>query len=223
VEQVQALLGREVVDAVLADLRAPESRDLAALLPDFPGIPMFGVASFRPEDGALLLKWHRAGGRGVLVEGVDGPSAGEWMSARTAGERRRAALREAPRMLRLTEPRQVSVFEEIVAAVGRPLRTGALAKSLGLTREHLSREFAAGGAPNLKRVIDLVRVCCAADLLANPGYDVVSVARILRYASPSHLARSTRRIAGVLPAELRRVTPRQVLHRFARGRTRSRV
>ena len=39
-----------------------------------------------------------------------------------------------------------------------------IAQSLDVTREHLSRSFAASGAPNLKRVIDLVRLIAAAEL-----------------------------------------------------------
>jgi AraC-like DNA-binding protein len=92
-----------------------------------------------------------------------------------------------------------------------------------VTREHLSREFAVGGAPNLKRVIDLARAACAADLLGNGAYTVGAVARILGYASPSHLAGTAQRVAGVTPLELRELGPRGVLQRFVRGRTRSRV
>jgi len=92
-----------------------------------------------------------------------------------------------------------------------------------VTREHLSREFGAGGAPNLKRVIDLARAACAADLLGNPGYSVQCVVRILGYASPSHLAGTARRVAGATPMELRELGPQGVLTRFLRGRTRSRV
>jgi AraC-like DNA-binding protein len=116
----------------------------------------------------------------------------------------------------------VRIWEEVLLRVGTRSRTSDLADALGITREHLSREFAAGGAPNLKRVIDLSRICCAADLLANPGHDVATVSRVLRYASPSHLAQASRRVAGVTPSELARLGPRQVLFRFLRGRTRSR-
>src|SRR6266851_3709560 len=102
---------------------------------------------------------------------------------------------------------------------GSPTTTADLAAALGVTREHLSREFAAGGAPNLKRVIDLARVACAADLLGNPGYTVRAVVRILGLASPSHLAGAARRVAGVSPVELRALGAGGVLARFIRGRT----
>jgi len=223
VEQVAGLLHREVVDAVVVDVRAGHAAATFRLIGLYPGIPVFALSAFRPGDGATLLACRRAGVRGILIEGVDDVAGAELVAARTAGRRRRSALRDAPPLLRLTEPLQVRTWEEVLLRVGTPVRTTDIASAFGLTREHLSREFAAGGAPNLKRVIDLARISCAADLLTNPGYDVATVSRVLRYASASHLARSARRIAGVAPLELARLGVRQILLRFVKGRTRSRV
>src|SRR5207253_2637817 len=164
-----------------------------------------------------------AGFAGVLVEGVDNAVAGEWIAARTAQVVRREALADAPKLLRLTDRLQLAAWDEVLRRVGFPTQTGQVAAALRVTREHLSREFAAGGAPNLKRVIDLARTACAADLLGNPGYTVRAVVHILGYASTSHLAGAARRVAGTTPQELRAVGPRGVLQRFIRGRTRSRV
>ena len=72
-----------------------------------------------------------------------------------------------------------------------------LAKHLGVTREHLSRTFAAEGAPNLKRVIDLVRLLAAAELAKNPGYDIRDVASVLDFASSSHLSSTAQRVVGM--------------------------
>jgi AraC-like DNA-binding protein len=132
-------------------------------------------------------------------------------------------LGDATRLLRLSEPLQVQAWDAVLTMVGSPARTSDIAAGLKITREHLSREFAAGGAPNLKRVIDLVRTAWAADLLNNPGYDVSSVAHILRFSSASHLAGSARRVAGVTPSELPDLGPAGVLRRFLRGRMRSRL
>ena len=126
-------------------------------------------------------------------------------------------------MLRLTEPIQRRAWDEVLARVERRTTTADIARAVRRTREHLSREFGAGGAPNLKRVIDLARIAWAADLLANPGYTVGTVATLLRFASASHLAACSRRVAGVAPAGLSALGPQGVLQRFARGRTRSRV
>ena len=92
--------------------------------------------------------------------------------------------------LRLTEPLQQSAWNVLLGEVERPMRTTILATRLRISREHLSRQFGAGGAPNLKRVIDLTRIACAAQLLGNPGYAVQTVVRVLHFTSPNHLART---------------------------------
>jgi AraC-like DNA-binding protein len=183
---------------------------------------MFVLSPVRADDGVLLEACRVAGFAGVLVEGVDNAVAGEWVAARTAQVARREALADAPRLLRLTDRLQLAAWDEVLRRVSFPTQTGHVAAALRVTREHLSREFAAGGAPNLKRVIDLARTACAADLLGNPGYTVRAVVKILGYASPSHLAGAARRVAGTTPHELATVGPRGVLTRFIRGRTRSR-
>jgi AraC-like DNA-binding protein len=222
VQGVERLLQQRLVDAVVLDVRtcAEEGFGLPAR---FPRIPMYALSAVRPDDGSLLASCQRAGFAGVLVEGVDNAVAGEWIAARTAQVARRAALADAPRLLRLTDRLQLAAWEEVLRRAGVPTQTGHVALALRVTREHLSRQFGAGGAPNLKRVIDLARAACAADLLGNPGYTIRAVVRILGYASPSHLAGAARRVAGATPHELRELGPRGVLQRFLRGRTRSRV
>jgi transcriptional regulator GlxA family with amidase domain len=219
---LERLLHQRLVDAVVLDAKAtPEA---ALSLPRrFPRIPVFLLSAFRPDDGRLLAACVAAGVAGVLVEGVDDAVAGEWVATRTAQVARRAALAAAPRMLRLSDRLQLEAWEEVLRRVAGPTRTADVAGALRVTREHLSRVFAAGGAPNLKRVIDLARVACAADLLANPEYGVREVAQILSYASASHLGAASRRVAGVAPGELGGLAPAGVLARFVRGRTRSRL
>lgn len=223
-QAIESLLASRLVDAVVLDVKAVPQSDGAMALPSrFPRIPVFALSAFRPEDGALVVACQRAGFAGVLVETVDHPVVGEWIARRTAQQARRRALADAPALLRLSDALQLAAWEEVWRRVAGPITTGEVARALRVTREHLSREFATGGAPNLKRVIDLVRTACAADLLGNPAYSVSAVARILSYASPSHLAGAARRVAGVTAQELRRLGPRGVLAAFLKGRTRSRV
>jgi len=222
VDALRRLLDQRLVDAVVVDVKGAGGAVLE-LASRFPGIPFLMFSAIRPEDAPLVARARAAGFRGVLLEGVDNAVAGEWIAARTAQRARRAALADAPRLLRLTEKIQIDAWEEVLRRAALPMQTAQLAQTLRVTREHLSRQFAAGGAPNLKRVIDLARLACAADLLGNPGYSVGTVARILGYASPSHLTGAARRVAGVTSKELRELGPRGVLQRFLKGRTRSRV
>lgn len=221
-DQLRRLLGQRLIDAVVVDVKSAPA-EVFDLPTRFPGIPFYALSAFRPEDGPVLARCRQCGFAGVLVEGVDNAIAGEWIMSRSAETARRESLSDGPRLLRLSEPIQRDAWAEVLRRVGRPTTTGQVAQSLGVTREYLSRQFAAGGAPNLKRVIDLVRVAWAADLLGNPGYAVGVVARVLAYASSGHLAAAARRVAGVLPGQLAGLGAKGVLMRFVRGHTRSRT
>jgi transcriptional regulator GlxA family with amidase domain len=117
---------------------------------------------------------------------------------------------------------QLATWRSILGSAGRPVRTAQLAKEVGVSREHLSRHFSAPGAPNLKRVIDLVRMIGAAELAKNPGLDIRDIARILGFASSSHLAVTAQRVLGTRPASLSRLRTVDLIDRFTQGRTRSR-
>ncbi len=223
--QLERALGRSLTDAVVVDVRAPGARDLIARCrASWPRVPRFAYAAFRPDDAQLIAACLSAGAV-PIVEGVEDAVVGELVMAQTASAVRLAGLADAPRLLRLTEPLQERAWLEVLRRVGGggPLRAVDVAKVLKVSREHLSRQFGAGGAPNLKRVIDLARVATASDLLANPGCSVRAAARLLGFASASHLSGAARRVAGVTARRLADLGHRGVLAEFARGRTRSRV
>jgi AraC-like DNA-binding protein len=223
IAQLKRTLVSRLVDAVVFSPAGTAPAELTALRAAFPQIPWVAFAGFRPDDGALLLACVESRVALVLVHGVDDAVAGDLVVRHSAAAERRRALAEAPRVLRLTEPLQREVWHYLLDRVDQPIRTGELSDRLGCSREHLSREFGAGGAPNLKRVIDLTRTACAASLLRNPGYDVGTVGRILGFATASHLTSTARRIAGVSGRGLGGLGPRGVLAQFARGKTRSRI
>jgi AraC-like DNA-binding protein len=218
---LRRVLENRLVDAVVLAPAAVLPSDLADLRSRLPGVPVVAYAPFRPDDGDLLLACRKQSVR-VAVEGVDDPVVGEMVVRVSVTAERRRALADAPRMLRLTEPLQHSAWSLLLGEVERPVRTTDLARRLKVSREHLSRQFGAGGAPNLKRVIDLTRIACAAQLLANPGYSIPIVVRLLHFASSSHLSGTARRIANVTTAGLGALGPRGVLQAFVRGNTRSR-
>jgi AraC-like DNA-binding protein len=220
---LRRLLESRLVDAVViapTPTILPELADFRARLP---GIPLVAYAAFRPDDGELLLACRRHAVVSVAVEGVDDSVVGDMVMRASVTAERRQALAEAPRLLRLTEPLQQEAWRVLLGEVERPLRTTALARRLKVSREHLSRQFGAGGAPNLKRVIDLTRVATAAQLLRNPGFTTPIVVRLLHFASSSHLGSTARRIANVPTTGLGALGPRGVLAAFVRGNTRSRL
>jgi AraC-like DNA-binding protein len=223
IDRVLTVLHRELVDAVVIDVRTFGVESALSLVESYSGIPVFALSAFRPDDGALIGACLDKGMRGIFVQGVDDAIVGETLMAKSASRNRRDALASAPRLLRLTEPLQMDAWNAVLENVGQSTTTSDIARKLGRTREYLSREFAAGGAPNLKRVIDLIRAAWAADLLKNPGYTVRTVSEILQFSSPSHLAGCSKRVAGVAAADLANLGPKGVLQRFRRGRTRSRL
>jgi AraC-like DNA-binding protein len=220
--QVEQTLATRFVDAVLLATADVTLAELRSFRGRFPAVPVVAWGAFRPDDGELLASWQREGAALLLVDGVDDPVAGELVRRASLTALRRSLLSDAPRVLRLTHPLQHRTWELLLDRADRPARTIELAAALEVSREHLSRQFGAGGAPNLKRVIDLIRVAAAAQLLANPGLDLAAVVRILDFASPSHLERTVRRITGQSARDLGALGVRGVLGAFTRGKTRSR-
>jgi AraC-like DNA-binding protein len=215
--ETAAAFREHLVDAALVDAGHPGEGtwQTAGLAAEFPSVPFFGVFPLRPADAAVFSKCVAAGCVDVLVEGVDEPVARQLVTARSFSTRFRRALDEPPPSLGLNTPLQKSAWRSIVSHAGTPVTTATLATALGMSREHLSRKFAVGGAPNLKRIIDLVRLVAAAELAKNPGYDIRDVARILGFASSSHLAVAAGRISGTRPASLARLRTVDLIDRFA--------
>src|SRR5262245_41596065 len=145
IQEVSRLLERGLVDCVVLGIRHCDGNGLG-LPARFPRIPMYALSALRPEDGTLLASCRDAGFTGILVEGVDNAVAGEWIAARTAQVARRAALADAPRLLRLTDRLQLAAWEEVLRRAGTPTQTGHVAQALRVTREHLSREVESGSA-----------------------------------------------------------------------------
>jgi AraC-like DNA-binding protein len=224
-EELEGVFRRTLVDAALIDLGAPDEDvwKAAAFAAEFPSAPFFAIMPLRPSDTPTVARCAGLGFIDVIVEGIDDNAARDLVQPHAFSARFRHALLDPPQALALTTQLQKSAWEVIVAHSGRPVTTRELAKSVGLSREHLSRNFAKPGAPNLKRVIDLVRLIAAAELAKNPGHDIRDIARILDFASSSHLAVTAQRIFGTRPASLARLRTTDLIDRFAQGRTRSRT
>jgi AraC-like DNA-binding protein len=215
-EELLAALTHQLVDLVIIDggLGEEAARTLP-LAEDFPSAPFVLVSSLLPGDAPLVAQAIASGCSDVLVEGMDDGAARLLLQARGFSPRFDAALAEPPPVLGLTTPLQRLVWRALVRRAGRPVRTEQLAQEHGMSREHLSRSFAVGRAPTLKRVIDLVRVLAAAELAKNPGFDVRDVAQVLGFASSSHLSGTTQRLVGARASSLSRLRTVDLLDRFA--------
>ena len=214
----------ELVDAAIVDLAAAtdDTWRAAGLAMEFPSVPFFGLLALRAVEAPTLAQCVTLDFADVLVESVDDAVCRDVVLRSGFSARFASALHEPPPALALDTPLQQAAWRGIVAWAGRPVRTQLLAGALGVTREHLSRTFAADESPNLKRVIDLVRLIAAAELAKNPGYDVRDVAAVLDFASSSHLSSTAQRVVGTKPASLARLRAVDLVDRFTRGHRRSR-
>ena len=214
----------ELVDAALVDVGTPHDDTwvAAGLAREFPSAPFFAVVALRAADGPAVARCAELEFADVLVDGIDDGCARDLVARRGFTARFSDALRVPPPSLSLTTPVQQRAWEYVVCHAGRRVGTVNLAKQLGVTREHLSRTFSAEGAPNLKRIIDLVRLLAAAELAKNPGYDIRDVATVLDFASSSHLSSTSQRIIGTRPASLARLRSVDLIQRFCKGHGRSR-
>jgi AraC-like DNA-binding protein len=223
-EDFDSALKSNLVDAVVVDLSGAhdETWRVAGLAREYPSIPFFGLAALRAAEGPLLAQCATCELADLLIDGVDDGVVRDLVQRASFSTRFARALADPPEPLALDAPLQRSAWRFVVAHAGRPVRTSTLADHLRVTREHLSRSFAADGAPNLKRIIDLVRIIAAAELAKNPGYDLRDVAAILEFASPSHLGSTVQRVIGAKPASLTRLRTVDLVERFVRGHGRSR-
>lgn len=213
---------RHLLDSVVLGLKIQRRLDLPAIRRHYPVIPILVYGGFRPADGELARGLFSAGVAALLVEGVDDAVAGSIVRRHGVAAARNRALADAPRVLRLRESIQRDTWHYLVGRAGQAVATSEVAEWMDVSREHLSRQFGAGGAPNLKRVVDLLRVVAAGQLLTNPGYDLPAAAAILGFSSTSHLHATSRRVTGRLAGDLAGLGPKGILAAFVKVGTRSR-
>jgi AraC-like DNA-binding protein len=223
-DELEQTFRSSLVDATIIDLAgsSEETWRAARLAREFPSVPFFGLTTLRASESPALAQCAALDFADVLVESVDDTVLRHLVLRQAFSTRFALALYDPPEALALSTPLQQQAWRSIVGWAGRPVRTQLLADALKVTREHLSRTFSAEGAPNLKRVIDLVRLIAAAELAKNPGYDVRDVAEVLDFASSSHLSSTAQRIVGTKPTSLARLRAVDLVERFTRGHGRSR-
>jgi AraC-like DNA-binding protein len=223
-DELAAAFRRELIDASLIDLgdAHDDAWRAAELAREFPSAAFFAVTPLRAADAPVMARCAELEFADVLVDGIDDGAARDLVLPATFHARFAAALRDPPPALGLGSALQREAWRCIIAHGGLPVRTETVARAIGVSREHLSRAFACDAAPNVKRVIDLVRLIAAAELAKNPGYDIRDVALVLRFASASHLSTTAQRVVGMRPTSLARLRAVDLVERFAQGRGRSR-
>ena len=190
-------LGGPLPDLVVVDAG---DRGVAWALPAVLGAPLAPVAALVPRTAApeALLALARAGVAELLLDGVDDAALRPLLAPHLWSARLTAATDA------LLAPHDCGALAEAlwrtaVSHGGRLVRVDEAARALGVTREHLARTLAAGGAPGPKALLELVRLLAVRELLA-AGATGARAAAAFGYTSPSHLVRAARRVTGTTPA-----------------------
>jgi len=212
-EGIAAALATTLVDAIIVDLlpgsasavgwRAVEQATNHA------PIPAVGLLAPRALEPALLDRLHEQGVATILVDGVDDAMIRVLLQPvllTTRFTQRADVLLAAHQLGPLAE----AVWRTGVSHVGRLTSVSAVAKQLGMSREHLARSLRAVGAPGPKQLLELVRLLVVHSQLAE-GVPVARAAERLGYSSVSHLARAARSATGQTPRAWCMVTPEDLI------------
>jgi AraC-like DNA-binding protein len=194
---LETVLRRTAVDAVVISADSARGAVLDMLRRDFAAVPVLLYLPMRSDDAELLRHAHRERVSAIAVEGLDEPMLPRLLRDCSLTARRVTELLPLGPALDLIDSLQQRAWQLIVTDAPAGISTTALARQLGVGRETLSRRFAAGSAPSLKRAIDAVRLIAAAQLLGNAAYRVVDVARLLHFSSASSLQLTARRTFAV--------------------------
>ncbi len=160
-------------------------------------IPAVGLIAPRALDPSLLARLHTAGVSTILVDGVDDAMLRVLLQPVLLTTRftiRADVLLTSHAVGPLAE----AVWRTGVSHAGRLTSVAAVAKQLGLSREHVARTLRAAGAPGPKQLLELVRLLMVQTQLA-VGVPVATAAVRLGYSSVSHLARAARAATGITP------------------------
>jgi len=211
------LLHQQCLDAIVIGHEAARGPVLDALRRDYPAIPLILYVPARSDDAELLRRMHRERVAALAIEGIDEPVFPRLLARHGLTARRLAELLPLAVRLDLTDELQRKVWELIIIDAPFRLDTGWIADQFEVRRETLSRRFAAGGAPSLKRAIDAARLVAVAQLLGNPGYDVDDAARLLGFSSVSLLQQTARRTFGVSARDVATLDAGQIANKLTKG------
>ncbi len=210
---IEAALNTMLVDAIVVDLlpgaAATSGWRAVERATHHAPIPAVALIAPRALDPLLLARLHTAGVATILIDGVDDAMIRVLLQPVLLATRftmRADVLLDSHGVGSLAE----AVWRTGVSHVGRLTAVSAVAKQLGMSREHLARTLRANGSPGPKQLLELVRLLVVQTQLA-AGVPVALAARRLGYSSVSHLARSARLATGSTPRNWGAISPEMLI------------
>jgi AraC-like DNA-binding protein len=176
---------------------------LRSVLVDFPSIPVFAVMEVRPGRRDELRTVGRWGVAEVIaLDHDDTPAALRRRFREAAGRPLKTLVAGVlPRALSTRARTLVEAAAEVVTIAGD---ARDMARRVGVSRRTLLRWSKDSELPPPRRLLALMRVLLAAELLDDPGRTVRHVAEACGYASDSGLRRVMQTFLGTNPTALRR-------------------
>lgn len=206
---IASALRTMLVDAIIVDLlpgpaAATGWRSIEQAVLHAP-IPTVALLAPRALDATLVDRLHTAGVGTVLIDGVDDAMLRGLLHPVLLTTRfvQRADVLLTAYDLGATAD---AVWHTAVSHAGALRSVAAVARQLGMSREHLARLLRASGAPSPRQLLELVRLLVVQTQL-HAGVPVALAAARLGYSSVSHLARVARAASGVTPRHWTSLTP----------------
>jgi AraC-like DNA-binding protein len=205
---LEELIRAEPVDVVVVDPRdghEVRTREVEALLRQFPSLPVVVYTTLSPEVTQSLVQLARLGLQTVVLRGFDDEAL-----------RFRALLERLPeyelseRLLALIQEPLNEVPVQLRRAIVRCIRSphefqdvSDLVRASGYTRRTFDRWMMLVGVSS-KSLVRIARAVRAYHLMRDPGYQLSDIARKVGYAEPRLFARHMRQVTGMVPSSLRR-------------------
>lgn len=188
-----------------AERQEPEgaSPALRSLIAEFPSIAVVAAMEVIPsrfDDLRTLGKWGVV--QVISLDHDDTPHAIVQRLRAARGRPLRALLELA--LPADTSARARTILDAAVDVVVVGGTGSDLARSLFLSRRTLLRWCMQADLPPPRNLLAWMRVLLAAELLDDPGRDVLSLALVCGYSSDSGLRRITQKFLGTSPSELRK-------------------
>lgn len=190
-----------VVDPYLGRSPGRLSSALAALLRQFPRLPVLCAAPFSSHDLDDVLQLGRWGAADAFVTRQDHETADLGACIQNVRDAYFARVLRAIPTTGLSAA-QVAILREALHVAAGWGRAGDWAWVLGISKDSLWRRTSTAGLPPARRLLAWMRVLFTADLLANPGHNVRTASAACGYAAEQPLRRVIRQMIGVDAAAL---------------------
>lgn len=205
-EELRALAHSAGASAIVAEPTDAQGADvwptIAAIRDGFPTLPIIAYCAVSPCLSADIVSMVRAGAHELLIRDVD--DSPHRLRAIFARARTTCTAAWAGTELAVLVPRPVwAAVEYCLQNAYRCVTVEEVARSAGIDRRTLTRQFARAGLPAPSTVVAWTRLVIAGVLLEDGGRPLEEIALELEFPSASALRSMLSRYTRLRPSEVR--------------------